>query len=90
MGYIYCIYGVFSVYIQQYTPETEAFFRPRPQAEDEKMPRLRGYSVGYTPKKHRIYNIYPILRAHSYWPMTKTDKLEGLSFFMLHKNTPNI
>ena len=27
---IYCIYGVFSWYIQQYTPSTSAFFRPRP------------------------------------------------------------
>ena len=48
--------------MQQYTPETEAVFRPRPQAEDEKMPRLRGYIVAYTTRKHRIYNIYPIQR----------------------------
>ena len=54
------IYGVFEDYIQQYSPETEAFFRPRPQAEDEKMPRLRDYTVGYSTKTHRISNIYPI------------------------------
>ena len=48
--------------MQQYTPETELFFRPRPQAEDEKIPRLRGYIVAYTTTKHHIYNIYPIWR----------------------------
>ena len=29
-------------------------------AEDEKMPRLRGYIVGYSTRRHRIYNIYPL------------------------------
>ena len=29
-------------------------------AEDEKMPRLRGYTVGYSTKTHRISNIYTI------------------------------
>ena len=55
---IYYIYGVFSGYIQHYTPSTSAFFRPRPAASDEKMPRFRGYIVGYTPQKHRIYITY--------------------------------
>ena len=55
---IYCIYGAFSGYIHQYTPSTSAFFRPRPAASDEKMPRFRGYIVGYTPQKHRIYITY--------------------------------
>ena len=52
---------MFEDYIQQYSPETEAFFRPRPKAEDEKMPRLRVYTVGYRTKTHRISDIYPIL-----------------------------
>ena len=30
------------------------------QAEDEKMPRLRDYTVGYSTKTHRISNIYTI------------------------------
>ena len=55
------IYGVFEGYIQQYSPETEVFFRPRPQAEDEKIPRLRGYTVGYSTKTQRISNMYAIL-----------------------------
>ena len=29
-------------------------------AEDEKMPRLRGYIVRYSTRRHRIYNIYPL------------------------------
>jgi len=73
---------VFEGYIQQYSPETEVFFRPRPQAEDEKIPRLRpqaedekiprlrGYTVGYSTKTHRISNIYPILTL-------KWDKLKN-------------
>ena len=28
--------------MQKYSPETKDFFRPRPQAEDEKNPRSRG------------------------------------------------
>ena len=51
---IYWIYGVFSCYIQQYSPSTSAFFRPRPSASDEKMPRFRDYTVGYSPQTHRI------------------------------------
>ena len=57
---IYCIYGVSSCYIQLYSPDTEDFFRPRPQAEDEKNPRSRGYIVAYSTRKKHIYNIYPI------------------------------
>ena len=50
--------------MQQYSPETEDFFRPRPQAEDEKNLRSRGYIVGYSTRKYHIYNIYPtIFRA---------------------------
>ena len=64
---IYCIYGVFSWYIQQYTPSTSAFFRPRPAASDEKLPRFRGYIVAYTPRKHRIYITYIPLRWCISW-----------------------
>ena len=59
--YMKWIYGVFEGYIQQYSPETEVFFRPRPQAEDGKIPRLRGYTDGYSTKTHRISNIYSII-----------------------------
>ena len=31
---------------------------PKPRAEDEKIPRLRGYTVGYSPSKHNIYITY--------------------------------
>ena len=55
---IYRIYGVFSFYIQQYRPSTSAFFRPRPSASDEKMPRFRDYTVGYSPQTHRISITY--------------------------------
>ena len=44
--------------MQQYSPETEDFFRPRPQAEDEKNQRSRGYIVAYSLTKPHIYNIY--------------------------------
>ena len=52
--------------MQQHTPETETFFRPRiqytPSTSDEKMPRFRGYIAAYTPPKHRIYITYiPVL-----------------------------
>ena len=63
---IYYIYGVFSGYIQQFTPSTSAFFRPRPAASDEKMPRFRGYIVGYTPQKHRIYITYIYIYIYIY------------------------
>ena len=36
-------------------PSTSAFFRCRPAASDEKMPRFRSYNVGYTPQKHRLF-----------------------------------
>ena len=35
---------------------------PEFAAEDEKMPRLRGYIVGYSTRRHRIYNIYPFYK----------------------------
>ena len=45
----------------KYSPETEDFFRPRPKAEDEKNPRLRGHIVVYGLRRPHIYNIYTTL-----------------------------
>ena len=53
--------------MQQYSPETEDFFRPRPKAEDEKNPRSRGYIVAYCTRKHHIYNIYTTFLASPAW-----------------------
>ena len=63
---IYCIYGSVSWYMQQYTPSTSAFFRPRPAASDEKMPRSRGYIVAYTPRQTRIYITYIYIYIYLY------------------------
>ena len=66
------------------------FFRPRPKAEDEKkMPRLRGYTVGYSPTKHHIYNIYPnflhaaLYTNSSFW----SPATGGTLLFIARENT---
>ena len=55
---IYCIYGFSSCYMQQYSPSTSDFFRPRPAASDEKNPRSRGYIAVYSPPRPHIYITY--------------------------------
>ena len=64
-----------SIFSSEASPSTEAFFRPRPQAEDEKMPRLRGWPRtkkcrGWgailldIAREDTVYTIYILLRIN--------------------------
>ena len=63
MIYIEYMYGVFSVFNQEYTPLTSDFLvllqRPR-----RKNPRFRGYVVGYSPQKYLIYSTYILMYTY--------------------------
>ena len=78
---------MFEGYIQQYSPETEVFFRPRPQAEDGKIPRLRGYTDGYSTKTHRISNIYPILPQNGTTSNTRENDCINLTVKLIFIRT---
>ena len=76
-----CIYGVSEGYIQQYSPETEGIFRPRPinsrghglLPEGIYWPRTKkargrgGYIVVYSLTRPHIYNIYTTSELKSLW-----------------------
>ena len=42
-------------------PRPRIFFVRGRRPRTKKNPRSRGYIVGYSTRKHHIYNIYPIL-----------------------------
>ena len=65
---IYCIYGVFSCYIQQYSPSTSAFFRPRPA------PQPRHFFVlGLRPRTKKCLGwgtiLVDIVLKHTVYPL---------------------
>ena len=67
-------------------PRPRIFFRPRPQAEDEKNPRSRGYIVGYSTRKYHIYNIYATLcraSCESYPALQKFSISKEISLIQL-------
>ena len=66
-------------------------------AEDEKMPWLRGYIVGYSTRRRRIYNIYPLNRIeYSTWFIRLKDGRQRLAdllvylLFLIEQKTKNL
>jgi len=75
--YIYCIYGVFSGYIPQYSPSTSDFCRPRSNPSGgTPCPRARRAAFGIRPRTKKILGFGAIL-----WDIALEDPIYTLHIY---------